>query len=538
MKFCPNVACSHRQRTGTPAEYDVDRPDCADCGVELVDGPAYDAAPSSEPATRPLPPGFLSRVGVTAFALAIAIAGVRLVPLPGIDPAALPPRASLINLSVFAIGLQPVLTAALLVELVAWSVPALRPLRHAGPEGREKLGRAMIVLAMGFTLIHAYGISTLVDSLRLDASRLAVMGSLLGGTSLLVLLASWVTRRGLGNGFALLYLFPKLVDEGVLLHGVLSGTFTGEPPTAAEIVRIFAIPALLVAATIACARWPASRDERVRARPAGAEPYRRGAGPTGAEPPPLRLPTSGIAPALVPGSLGGLLWLLSTIGLIPYAVGDWYFQQNGAPLVVQLVLTTALVVAFGWGFQTPTAREAIWRRVREVAPASRPLDEGNTEILAALRMSILPLCVFVILPMFVDVGPGTSAFFLPLVTMFVLDFVAEARARMQIEGELVSVWPEHRVFAADMAAAALRSEGIPVLLRGIHYRTMARFAHPFVPIEVMVPASRAEEATRIVRQILLGEAPPPAVLQDEPTPPAAPKKKKRKKKPADDEATA
>lgn len=55
MKFCPNIGCSHRQRTGTPAEYDVDRPDCADCGVALVNGPAHYATPAPETAAPPRP---------------------------------------------------------------------------------------------------------------------------------------------------------------------------------------------------------------------------------------------------------------------------------------------------------------------------------------------------------------------------------------------------------------------------------------------------------------------------------------------------
>ncbi|MDI1479803.1 DUF2007 domain-containing protein [Polyangium sp. y55x31] len=536
MKVCPNVACSHRQRTGTPAEYDVDRPDCADCGAELVDGPAYDAAPSSETAARPLPPGFRSRVVVTIVALAIAVAGPWLLSLPGIRTD-LSSELPLARTSVFAMGLQPILTAALLVEIVAWLVPSLRPLRHAGPEGREKLGRAVIIVGMTLAVLQAYGVARSWLYFDRETSPFLIIGSLLAGTSLLVLLATWVTRRGLGNGFALLFLGPEFVEQAVIFNGLVHGVFQREPLTAPEIARIVAIPAVLVGATVACARWPGRRYEGVHARSTGAEPYRRGAGPVGAEPPPLRLPASGITPALVLATVAGMLFTFSKAQIIPYDAIAWTFSREGAPLVIRLVVTAVLVLVFGWAFQTPTARDVLWRRVREFSPKSRPLDEGDAEVLAAIRATVLPLCIFVVLPLFVDVGPGTTPYYLPLLTMYVLDLVAEVRARMQFEGELVSVWPEHRVFAADMVAAVLRSEGIPVLLRGVLYRAMARFVHPFVPIEVMVPASRAEDATRIVRQILLGEVPPPEeVRKDEPEPPA--KKKKRKKKPAEEAATA
>ncbi|MDI1428935.1 putative signal transducing protein [Polyangium sorediatum] len=543
MKFCPNVACPHRQHTGTPAEYDVDRPDCADCGAELADGPAYYAAPAAEAAARPLPPGFVSRIVVTAVALAVAIAGPRLVPLPGVDTNVLPPSTSLVNVSVFALGLRPIFAAALLVEFVAWLVPPLRPLRHAGPAGREKLGRAMIFVAMGLALAQAYAISTWMYLAEIGTyPSVVVIGSLLAGMSLLVLLAAWVTRRGLGSGYALLFLVPELVAEGERLYEILTGMITGEPPTAVEIAPMLGIPVLLVATTVACSRWPAWRDERVRTRAAGAEPYRRGADAEGANPPPLRLPASGLAPVLVVASVDALLRMLLRIsaafGLIPFDGIAWYLNRDGGPVAVLLVLTAALVLVFGWQFQTPTARQALWHRVRQFSPASRPLDEGNAEVLAALRKSVLPLCVFVILPLLVDAGPGSSSSFLPLLTVLVLDLVAEIRARSHIEGELVSVWPEQRVFAADMVAAVLRSEGIPVLLRGIQYRTMARFLHPFVPIEVMVPESHAAEATRIVRQILSGEAPPPEVRPDEPEKTTAPKMRQRKKKSTEDEATA
>ena len=68
--------------------------------------------------------------------------------VPGIPYDALGIHGSRANLSVFALGIQPILTAYWIVEVVAFLVPRWSRLRHGNPEGRAKLDSAVRILVL------------------------------------------------------------------------------------------------------------------------------------------------------------------------------------------------------------------------------------------------------------------------------------------------------------------------------------------------------------------------------------------------------
>lgn len=80
-----------------------------------------------------------------------------------------------------------------------------------------------------------------------------------------------------------------------------------------------------------------------------------------------------------------------------------------------------------------------------------------------------------------------------MVVAVVLDVIAEATA-VRRHGEMISVWPEHRIYAVEGARDALDRSGIPSLARSVHQRVLWQFIAPIIPIQIMVPKERAEEA--------------------------------------------
>jgi hypothetical protein len=130
VKYCPNPDCPYARRHGESQEYRDEALTCVDCGAELVsEKPVWTAE-----ATRP-PEIAWGRVALTvAVPLVLAWLAPR-VPLPNVDreslervlayPTAMP------DLSAFALGLFPMFTAALLVELAALCVPRWRALRRS-----------------------------------------------------------------------------------------------------------------------------------------------------------------------------------------------------------------------------------------------------------------------------------------------------------------------------------------------------------------------------------------------------------------------
>jgi len=107
-----------------------------------------------------------------------------------------------------------------------------------------------------------------------------------------------------------------------------------------------------------------------------------------------------------------------------------------------------------------------------------------------------------------------------LCTGIALDLFEEWGFRCS-HGALLGVWPVHRVYAVQPALEALEAAGIPAFPRGLHHRTLLQFLGPYVPVTLLVPIDKVEEAERIVRARLvpelerpaepnLAEAPPPS----------------------------
>ncbi len=126
----------------------------------------------------------------------------------------------------FSLGLAPVISAFLLVEVVALVVPRWRRLRTTGTEGRSRLGMAIVFVTIVLATVQAWWITSyLGDSGAIGAMnpemstfhvglgwRIAATASLVGGSFLLILLAAMINRFGLGNGYVAVFLASMLIE--------------------------------------------------------------------------------------------------------------------------------------------------------------------------------------------------------------------------------------------------------------------------------------------------------------------------------------
>src|SRR5262249_47954082 len=128
VKYCPNPACPYALRHRESQEYQDWAQTCADCGTALVSErpvPAMGAEGEREP-----PWG---RIAATVLIPGLVAWLTPRVPLPCLDV----PRIEWahtgelrsLRLSAFALGLGPMLSAAILVELAALCVPGWRAMR-------------------------------------------------------------------------------------------------------------------------------------------------------------------------------------------------------------------------------------------------------------------------------------------------------------------------------------------------------------------------------------------------------------------------
>jgi preprotein translocase subunit SecY len=180
-------------------------------------------------------PEFARRIAFTLGALLVFRIGAY-IPLPGTDAAAwgratgyhshdflfglvdLPSGGSARHFAIFALGIIPYFTAALLIQLAAMGSQRLRALVASGDRGRGKVAAYTLYLTIALTAFQAFGVSHGLESLPGLVAQpgplfeLTTVLSLTAGTMLLVWLCNQITARGVGNGLVLILAVGLLVD--------------------------------------------------------------------------------------------------------------------------------------------------------------------------------------------------------------------------------------------------------------------------------------------------------------------------------------
>src|ERR1043166_232544 len=114
------------------------------------------------------------------------------------------------RLAVFALGLTPYISAAVMLQIAGFFVARLRVLREAGEAGRRRIDRHTVVLTLLLAAFQSYGIASALEAVAdLVANpgwlfRVSIIVTLTGGTMILIWLADQITARGIGNGIALI----------------------------------------------------------------------------------------------------------------------------------------------------------------------------------------------------------------------------------------------------------------------------------------------------------------------------------------------
>lgn len=112
---------------------------------------------------------------------------------------------------VFALGIMPYITAAIIIQLMGATVPYFQKLQREGEEGRRKINRLTRYGTVGITAVQAIGfainlISTTPQAIVVSntAFILTSIIVLTAGTTFVMWLGERITDRGIGNGISLL----------------------------------------------------------------------------------------------------------------------------------------------------------------------------------------------------------------------------------------------------------------------------------------------------------------------------------------------
>jgi preprotein translocase subunit SecY len=176
------------------------------------------------------------RIAVTiGLLLAVRLGGQ--IPIPGIDitvwdtvygqnqggafaAANATSGGAIARLSIFALGLVPYLSAAVLVQVASVVFSGLRAVARRGEAGRRRIVLLTLVVTLLLATIQAVGIAIAlnqIDRLVTNPGPLFVLTATLtfaGGALVLAWLAEQITRFGLGNGIAMI-LFVGVAGEAL-----------------------------------------------------------------------------------------------------------------------------------------------------------------------------------------------------------------------------------------------------------------------------------------------------------------------------------
>lgn len=156
------------------------------------------------------------------------------IPVPGIDGAALREfmaqaqtgiggmltmftGGALGRMGIFALGIMPYITASIIIQLAAASVPALEQLKKEGEQGRKKINQYTRYGTVILATFQAYGMAVGLESGDMVTDpgmffRASCVITLVGGTMFLMWLGEQITSRGIGNGISLI-IFIGIVAE-------------------------------------------------------------------------------------------------------------------------------------------------------------------------------------------------------------------------------------------------------------------------------------------------------------------------------------
>jgi preprotein translocase subunit SecY len=130
---------------------------------------------------------------------------------------------ALTQLSIFALGIMPYITASIIMQLLAVVIPKLQALQEEGDAGRKVITQwtryLTVILALlqstGFAyLFHSGQFTNGVDLIPDFTPRnvIIVVITMTAGTALLMWMGELITQRGIGNGMSLL-IFVSIISQ-------------------------------------------------------------------------------------------------------------------------------------------------------------------------------------------------------------------------------------------------------------------------------------------------------------------------------------
>ncbi|WP_330183414.1 preprotein translocase subunit SecY [Nocardia sp. NBC_01503] len=161
---------------------------------------------------------------------------------------------ALLQLSVFAIGIMPYITASIIIQLLTVVIPRFEELRKEGQSGQNKMTQYTRYLAVALAILQSTGLVALASRGQLlrgcpkdildDTSvfgMIIIVLVMTAGASLVMWFGEQITERGVGNGMSLLIfagIAARIPSEGKTIYDSRGWGVTAMVAAAALVVIV------------------------------------------------------------------------------------------------------------------------------------------------------------------------------------------------------------------------------------------------------------------------------------------------------------
>ena len=177
---------------------------------------------------------------------------------------------TLSNFSIVAVGINPYITASIVVQLGGMLIPKLKEMQKDSESSRELLNQYTRLLSIPLAVVQSISVLAILRSQQLlqtsdPLSLIAIIATLVAGSALVLWLGELITIHGLGNGISMILLGGILSQLPVAAAQVISLASTDQVLTLSAFAVVFLLViSLIVFMTEAVRKVPIQYARRTR----------------------------------------------------------------------------------------------------------------------------------------------------------------------------------------------------------------------------------------------------------------------------------
>ena len=356
------------------------------------------------------------------------------------------------QLSIFALGIMPYVSASIILQLLTVVVPALEKMQKEGDVGRKRITQYTRYGTVVLAAIQGIGIATYLESLR-DPSGLAVVTTpgwsfriitvitLSAGTAFIMWMGEQITERGVGNGISLI-IFAGIVARMPDAMFQLYASYRS-PGAGMDELRLVILVAVMVA-VVAFIVFVERAQRRIPVQYAKRVVGRRTYGGQSTHLP-LRVNTGGVIPIIFAASIITIPSTVARLIHLPFFAA--LERQFGMGMPLYNLLYVASIIFFTYFYVSvtfnPEERADEMKKFGGFIPGIRPGKPTADYLSYVLNRITLPgsiyLGVIAVLPnLFLQIGNSGSVQNLPFGGAAVLILIGVGLDTVkQIESQLM-----------------------------------------------------------------------------------------------------